>query len=170
LIFALENLKFEDIVIKEKTAMNDNLPELRDIHLPEGVSAWPPAYGWWVLVAIVLSVLSAIWMFSYLRKKSKKLYALHLLKGIYCNNTLDAAVQMSLILRRICVFKYPSAAILFGQEWIEFLNSKSKNKLDKRTAELLINAPYIAEKDAPFSSADVIRLRQFCQQWIGENL
>lgn len=27
----------------------DNLPELRDIHVPDGVSAFPPAYGWWVV-------------------------------------------------------------------------------------------------------------------------
>ena len=30
--------------------MEQNLPELRDIHLPEGVSAFPPAYGWWVIL------------------------------------------------------------------------------------------------------------------------
>ena len=35
--------------------MNDNLPELRDIHLPEGISAFPPAYGWYVItIAIIL--------------------------------------------------------------------------------------------------------------------
>ncbi|MBS4774164.1 MAG: DUF4381 domain-containing protein [Proteobacteria bacterium] len=150
--------------------MNDNLPELRDIHLPDGVSAWPPAYGWWVILAGILGILLAAWLFSFLRKKSKKLYALHLLRNIHCNNTLDSAVQMSIILRRICVFKYPAAATLFGREWIEFLNSKCKSKLSGKTAELLMNAPYIAEKGAPFSSADVIRLRQFCQAWIGENL
>lgn len=150
--------------------MNDNLPELRDIHLPDGASAWPPAYGWWVLLAAVLGLLAAARLFSFLRKKSKKLYALHLLKNIHCNNTLDAAAEMSKILRRICVYKYPAAVPLFGKEWIAFLNSKSRNKLEAKSAELLMNAPYIAEKGAPFTSADVVRLRQFCQKWIGENL
>lgn len=150
--------------------MNDNLPELRDIHLPDGVSVWPPAYGWWVILAVVLGLLAAAWLYAFLRKKSKKLYALLLLKNIHCNNTLDSAVEMSKILRRICVYKYPAAATLFGKEWIDFLNGKSKDKLDGKTAELLMNAPYIAEKGAPFASADVIRLRQFCQKWIGENL
>jgi hypothetical protein len=36
---------------------------LRDIHLPEAVSWWPSAYGWWLL-AVVLAVLAwvAWWM------------------------------------------------------------------------------------------------------------
>ncbi len=150
--------------------MGENLPELRDIHLPEGVSAWPPAYGWWVILATIFSLLLMFWLIGLLRKKSKKLYALHLLKNIHCNNTLDSAVEMSKILRRICVYKYKDAATLFGSGWVDFLNSKSKNKLSGKTAELLINAPYIAQEGAPFSSADVIALRQFCQSWIGENL
>ena len=37
--------------------LQDNLPELRDIHLPDGVSAFPLAYGWWV---IGLSIIGAI--------------------------------------------------------------------------------------------------------------
>lgn len=150
--------------------MNDNLPELRDIHLPDGVDAWPLAYGWWVVLALIVGILLFIWLFSFLRKKSKKLYALHLLKNIHCNNTLDSAVEMSKILRRICVYKYPDAAILFGQEWIDFLNNNSKAKLEPKSAQLLMDAPYISEKNALFVSDDIVKLRQFCQKWIGENL
>ena len=34
--------------------MQDNLPELRDIHLPESIPAFPPAYGWWVILAGII--------------------------------------------------------------------------------------------------------------------
>ena len=27
---------------------------LRDIHLPEAIGLWPPAFGWWILVGAVL--------------------------------------------------------------------------------------------------------------------
>ena len=40
--------------------MPDNLPELRDIHLPDGVSAFPPAYGWWVVLLAILSIVAAV--------------------------------------------------------------------------------------------------------------
>ena len=33
----------------------DPLSQLRDIHLPEPISPWPPAPGWWIL--LVLSIL-----------------------------------------------------------------------------------------------------------------
>ena len=51
--------------------MEQNLPELRDIHLPEGVSAFPPAYGWWVILGGILLLLLLTELFL-----SKKRYAL----------------------------------------------------------------------------------------------
>ena len=29
----------------------NNLPEIRDIQIPDGVSFFPVAYGWWVVLA-----------------------------------------------------------------------------------------------------------------------
>ena len=62
--------------------MEQNLPELRDIHLPDGVSLFPPAYGWWVILGSVLLLLALIELFLILRRKSKKRYALYLLQHI----------------------------------------------------------------------------------------
>ena len=52
--------------------MQDNLPELRDIHLPDGVSAWPPAYGWWVMLAAVIAIFLIIKIVQKIIRKSRK--------------------------------------------------------------------------------------------------
>ncbi|MBQ9731700.1 MAG: DUF4381 domain-containing protein [Alphaproteobacteria bacterium] len=149
---------------------DNNLPELRDIHLPEGVPAFPPGYGWGIILFAVVLVIVLIHLIMVLRRKSKKRYALYLLNNIYCNNTISSVVQMSEILRRVCVFKYKEAAVLSGDEWIAFLNSKQKVPLTGKAAELLINAPYIPEETKGYSKDDVIKVRKFCREWIGENL
>lgn len=151
--------------------MPDNLPELRDIHLPEGVSAFPPGYGWFVIAAVLISLFFLGKIIKLARQKSQKLYALRLLGRLSLDKYLAAAVGMSEILRRICVYKYPSAASLSGQDWIEFLNAHSKTKMTKKTADLLLNAPYMPETgEKDFSVADALKLKEFCKKWIGENL
>lgn len=150
--------------------MPDNLPELRDIHLPDGVSVWPLAYGWWTVLASCLAAWVLYRLFKIARLKSKKLFALRLLDSINCNNSLRSAAAMSEILRRICVDKYPEAVVLQGQKWIDFINAHSTVKLNGKTADLLLNAPYMPEDKADFAVADVVGLRLFCQKWIGENL
>ncbi|MBQ9035792.1 MAG: DUF4381 domain-containing protein [Alphaproteobacteria bacterium] len=149
--------------------MTDNLPELRDIHLPTyDVSAWPPAMGWYWLLAALILAFSVYKVVKFLRRKSAKLYAKHLLGA--AENNISGAAQMSEILRRICVYRYPEAVALSGEQWIEFLNGKSKIKMNEKTVNLLQNAPYIPHESAIFTIEDVQNLRKFCLNWIGENL
>lgn len=151
-------------------SMEDNLPELRDIHLPEGVSMFPPAYGWGVILASIIAIFIVIELALLIRRKSKKLYAMRLIKQVNNQNIVDSALQMSEILRRICVYKYKSAASLFGKEWIEFLNQHTKLKLEGKAVNLLIDAPYIAKNTKTYNAEDAVVLQNFCKNWIGENL
>lgn len=150
--------------------MNDNLPELRDIHLPQGVSLFPVAYGWWLVLAGIILVILMIQFALYLRRYSKSRYALKLLRNISTMNAVFAAEQMSEILRRICVFKYKDATTLLGKEWLDFLNAHSKQELHGRPAELLINAPYIQQDNPTYTPEDAKALQEYCQKWIGDNL
>lgn len=150
--------------------MQDNLPELRDIHLPSAdISVFPLAYGWWVTLAAVAAVCLAVWLVRLLLRKSKKRYALKLLENAR-RPEIASAVKMSEILRRICVYKYKRAAALFGKDWIDFLNSRSKKKIEGKTAQLLLDAPYVNAGSRVYDSSDVAELYRFCQSWIGENL
>lgn len=148
----------------------DNLPELRDIHMPESVSIFPPAYGWWVILGTIAAIFILVELILIIRRKSKKLYAMRLLKSISSTNPILAAAQMSEILRRICVFKYKKAIPLFGKEWISFLNAHCSHKISGKTAELLLNAPYVSTDTKTYNQEDVDALHLFCKEWIGENL
>ena len=150
--------------------MPENLPQLRDIHVPPAVSEFPLGYGWLVLLSAVLIGWLAYKFIRFTIVKSKKLYALRLVKNISVNNVQKSASYISEILRRICVYKYPEALVLSGNEWTDFLNSKSKAKLGGKTAELLVNAPYMPKNSRTYNAQDLADLQNFCIKWIGENL
>lgn len=150
--------------------MHDNLPQLRDIHLPPDVSWWPIAYGWWLIVALIVLGVCLFYLIKYLRKKSKKLYAMHLLKNIQNDSAVLAISSMSEILRRICIYKYPQAVSLTGEEWAGFLLSKTKAVVSDKAKEILLNSPYMPKDAKGISSQDVEEVRHFCASWIGENL
>jgi len=149
----------------------DTLPELRDIHLPsEDISIFPIAYGWWYVLAGIVLFVAGIYVVRWIMRTSALLYARHLLKPLKVENDIGAAVKMSEILRRICVRKYPEAVALADNQWIEFLNSKTKTPLKGKAAELLKNAPFVPEDSRIYTHADVADLWLFCNRWIGENL
>lgn len=150
--------------------MNDNLPELRDIHLPDGVSAFPPAYGWFVLLAGIAALWAGWKLFKLWQVKSRRHYALKALAALNPEQPLSGAVKISELLRRICVYRYPQAVALSGGDWIAFLQGKSKTKLDAEAAELLQNAPYINPRGHKVSAQSLQKLKAFAQNWVGENL
>ena len=51
-------------------AMNE-LP-LRDIHLPDAVSWWPPAIGWWLLAIIIVALAYGIYKIIKIQKHKQK--------------------------------------------------------------------------------------------------
>ena len=150
--------------------MQDNLPQLRDIHIPqEDISFFPPAYGWWViLIVLILSVIS-FYLVRFILQKSKKRYALKILTSLEADN-LSSAVKISELLRRICVYKYKNATTLYGKEWIKFLNEHSKTQITGKSANLLLNAPYMDRTTKTYDKQNMVELYRFCYSWIGENL
>lgn len=149
----------------------DNLPELRDIHLPEyDISFWPLANGWWVLITTVIFLYVLVKTTMWLRRKSAKIYARRILNNLSMQNYIASAAKMSELLRRVCVRRYPEAVALKGGEWLDFLNAKTSHKLDEKTANLLKDAPFIQQDSKIYAVEDVQNLRKFCDIWLGENL
>ncbi len=112
----------------------DPLAQLRDIHLPEAVSLWPLAPGWWLLLAVCALGIGLLvwWMLQKAHSKRYRKIAIAELEASYQNfqRNDDPAAYISAsqeILRRTALHRYPeqraSIAPLSGSAWISFLDS-----------------------------------------------
>jgi len=148
----------------------ENLLDIKDIHIPDGVSIFPLAKGWWVLVICFIALIILLKVFRRIYKTSKKFYALNKLKAINVSNPIDAGIQMSELLKRICNVKYREASVLYGREWLDFLNKHTSHKISSEASDLLIYAPFINKNEEKYTQRDATMLKDFCKNWIGENL
>lgn len=148
----------------------DNLPEFKDIHIPDGVSVFPLAYGWWVILSAIILLIVTIKFFLWAVKTSRKYYALKMLQKINTKKPIESAVKISELLRRICIYKYKNANVLYAQEWIDFLNSKAKVKINGKYAKLLEYAPYMDANNNTYTQDDAEAIKEFAKQWIGVNV
>jgi hypothetical protein len=165
---------------------------LADIHLPAGVSSWPPAIGWWLLLALVIALVTgAVIIIKKHRKKwGYRKAALRLLKQTHktYTDTLSSsdpalaqasaqhpsvqqpyAQQMLALLKRTAVTAYhdSNAKALFGQAWVDFLNQQTpKSLFTGKLAELLLSQQYQSHTAESISDSDLQVLYKACQYWI----
>ena len=147
-----------------------DLPQFRDIQIPDGVSFFPIAYGWWILLLAIIFLFIGMKIFIAFWKSRKKYYSLKKLDAISTDNPIQAAMDISELLRRISLFKYRKSCALSGQEWIDFLNQHSNVPLSPQSAEFLSFAPFMSLSDTRYTPDDVKELKDFCKNWIGGNL
>lgn len=154
--------------------MNDPLDlPLRDIHLPDAVGLWPLAYGWWVLIFILLSMV-LITVFLYYRNKRNRLSAITLAKKELAeiqdafsrdNNSEQLVRQVSILMRRLAISLFPrtDVAHLTGQGWLNFLDQCVEgDPFSGGEGRILIDAPYRQN----FESEDIETVVRYCSQWI----
>lgn len=109
----------------------DPLADLRDIHLPEPVSWWPPAPGWWLLVLLALALLAVLgwWLRRAWRRHRRRarveaeldaLLAAHRAGG----DARALAAGVSLLLKRVALARWPRPEVagLSGADWLAFLD------------------------------------------------
>jgi len=144
----------------------DPLAELRDIHMPEPVSWWPPAPGWWLLLLIVLIIGALFWWWrrraaglSQAARFSRRdiiAAAMHELAGIEQRLTVEEtsstaiAAELSALLRRVgmqlCTAPEgldAGIAGLSGDAWLQWLDSQwDEGHFCSETGRQLLEAPY----------------------------
>ena len=148
----------------------DPLQELRDVHLPDPISWWPPALGWWlILVVLVIVVSLIIWARAYRNRTRLRRIALAQLKQVkekYAVNSDDqwAIVQVSGLLRRygLAVFSRPQVAGLSGRSWLQFLDTTGHtNQFSEGPGQSLSTGPYQSQ-----ASGSAKELLPLVEKWI----
>ena len=126
---------------------------LRDIHLPDTVAWWPPAIGWWLLLAlfIIISVLF-IWIRARRRRRlhAPGFLATQSLQTIKQRYQLDGDQQqlvrdISVLLRRTTISLNPriESASLTGTRWLTYLDQKMNGKpFSDGPGKILVTHPY----------------------------
>lgn len=111
---------------------SDLLAQLRDIHLPDPVSWWPPAVGWWLLLLAVVAVLGMAGhlLRGYLRRNRYRKEVGQELQRLVASrdnySTGEILDQLTRLLRRVAIQTRGRTAVapLVGESWLRFLDSE----------------------------------------------
>lgn len=152
--------------------MTGDRPELqlRDIQLPEPIGWWPPAPGWWLLVALALLLLAAVALFFTFRrrtrlKRSAQAELLRIRQQYQLHNDDGQTIrQLSALLRRVCISfdRREQVASLTGSAWLRYLDQLGGDQSFSRgIGQLLADAPYRQQPEA--CAAELLEL---CQRWL----
>jgi len=153
----------------------DPLAELRDIHMPPPVEAWPPAPGWWILGIMVLAglVAMALWWLRRWRANRYRREALRELLRLYraYEQHQDAATwlrEFEALLKRVALTRYPreDVASLTGESWVAFLDKTgASNDFTMGAGQALIDGIYRPPGEH-CNDVDVRQLHELGKQWI----
>ncbi len=150
------------------------LSQLRDIHLPQPISNWPPAPGWFILALIILALfgfIAYLIIARYKKTRARRQALMHLnnLQLAYTNkrHAKRAINDLSKLIRRVALASFPrqNVAGLYGQKWLAFLDETGETTaFSDGVGKLLISAPYM--KNIPKESDQLFSL---AKNWIERN-
>lgn len=113
----------------------DPTSQLRDIYLPEAVSPWPPAFGWWLLAILIIVAAIGLTVVAvkrfragvYRRQALKDLK--QLMENYQGKNPQRTLYQLSTLMKRLALVHYPrhEVAKLSETAWLQFLDHTGKN-------------------------------------------
>lgn len=147
---------------------------LRDIHLPEAISWWPPAIGWWLLLVLIpLLVFGAWWLYKRLTRNTAVKSAKRLLATIkddqYADD-LQKLQQLSIWLRRVTLSIAPDQhnAGLTGKAWLAYLDKGVEGQpFSQGIGQCLSDVQF--RQVAP-DDLDINALITLCETWLkGQN-
>lgn len=131
----------------------EELP-LRDIHLPDPISGWPPAIGWWLLLALL--VLLGVGLSLWLRHRRRETPVKRALRQLADIETADMDGREKLqalsgLMKRVALSLDSREVVagMSGQDWLAWLASRTGDlRFEQPLGRLLIEAPFRPQADA----------------------
>lgn len=156
-----------------------SLDNLHDIVEPAAISWWPPATGFWILLALLLVWMIAtglrVWM-RY-RRNGYRREALALLKQIepellHSQTRGSALAEVAVLLKRTALSAYPREGVaeLSGEEWLAFLDrSGNMHDFSQGAAAIIGNISWQPQAGANLSDQNLKELINTVQHWINHH-
>lgn len=146
------------------------LEALRDIHLPDPVSWWPLAPGWWALLALILAAAIAIAVALHIRARTVRYRALRELEALRRQNDIgrdEAALGIEVLLKRIILQKpqHSALAASHGTRWVDHLVT-GPGAMSPDIARFIAEAPYAPVAANENGGPDRAHLFNSAQKWI----
>ncbi len=157
-------------------AAADPLAQLHDLHLPASVAAWPPAPGWWLVAALLITVIVvSVYRVSQNRRRNRyRRLAQQELQQLLQQLPKSAPPAQQLaalnnLLKRVALIAYPNTPVarLSGKAWAEFLVAHCPS-LSVNDFVLLSQGPYQSHHSAHDDQyhRDLHHLTTNVQLWI----
>jgi len=153
--------------------------DLRDIHLPDPVSWWPPAPGWWIVAGLVFVAVIGLWIVikryqSHALQRTIRRELEAIKERFYdTGNQYELVQSLSVLLRRACISFYPrhQTASLTGEDWLLYLDKTMPNNISTKifqfyegVGNIIASAPYMSQNSNIYINENA--LITLCESWL----
>ena len=155
--------------------MSHPLSQLRDIHLPDPISWWPPAPGWWLLAAtgLLLLLILVAMLYQRYRARAYRRSAIRELERCYrqwrqCGGAADYPRHMNSLLKRTAMVAYgrTGVAALNGVSWYAFLDRQHRPRFEHRFSSSPAMSAIYSGQSQP---ADIEALHRLSRHWLAHH-
>lgn len=149
------------------TPENSWVASLAPDHIPAPAGWWPPAPGWWIVLALCIAVI--LILLIWLRNPHRRLrrLALRELARIEQQRTdpQQVATEIQNVLRRYALSRFgrPGTARLSGTNWLDFLVTEGAQALAGDAGTTLLAASY-GSNAADMRNTWLLGARQFIRK------